>query len=332
MSPQRTATRVEWTPGRLGWRERGNREGLAPKTAADWDLVLGEAVDYYPLPITLNGRPLERRDVLVGAMQVSAHRGNGSSSRLASSPSGPTFAGRVPREPTSTGPSRGVRLRRAGGRRVRGCGPHSGSGPAARGIPGPARVSFLRDKAEPPARQCSIAGIDCCRVPRRQENDRGSLRCLRTRTLDAPKERDMFSGPQDGKARSGESRPRVEPLLYRPAEAAEVLRVSPSKLHELMNSGEISWMRLGGVRRVSVEALQRLAGEPHPRAPQMGPLFYRAAEAADALRVSRSKVYELMNRGEIPWVQVGRVRRVPVEALRQLIRARVADRTGRGRR
>ena len=80
----------------------------------------------------------------------------------------------------------------------------------------------------------------------------------------------MCSRAQDGKARSGESRPRVEPLLYRPAEAAE------------------------------------------------------------ALRVSRSKVYELMNRGEIPWVRVGKVRRVPVEALRQLIRTRVVDRTRGG--
>ena len=74
----------------------------------------------------------------------------------------------------------------------------------------------------------------------------------------------MFPGPQDRKARSGESRPRVEPLLYRPAEAAEFLRVSPSKLRELLNSGEIPWMRLGGVRRVPVEAIRQLAGESHP--------------------------------------------------------------------
>ena len=141
----------------------------------------------------------------------------------------------------------------------------------------------------------------------------------------------MFPGPQDRKARSGESRPRVEPLLYRPAEAAEVLRVSRTKLCELMNSDEIPWLWLGGVRRVPVEALWQLTGESHPRVPQMEPLFYRPAEAAEALRVSRSKLYELMNRGEIPWVRVGRVRRVPVEALRQLIRARVVDRTGRGR-
>ena len=86
---------------------------------------------------------------------------------------------------------------------------------------------------------------------------------------------------ESGQLQSGESRPRVEPLLYRPAEAAEFLRVSPSKLHELLNSGEIPWMRLGGVRRVPVEAIRQLAGESHPRVPQMEPLFYRPVEAAD---------------------------------------------------
>jgi len=140
----------------------------------------------------------------------------------------------------------------------------------------------------------------------------------------------MCPGPQDGKARSAESRPRVEPLLYRPAEAAEVLRVSPSKLHELINSSEIPWMQLGGVRRVPVEAIRQLTGESHPRVPQTPALFYRPAEAAEALRVSRSKAYELMNRGEIPCVRVGKARRVPVEALKKLIRTRTVDRTRGG--
>ena len=84
-----------------------------------------------------------RRDAGVGAPWQC------SSSRLATSPSGPPYPRREGTPGACLhGPLRGVRLRRAGGRRVRGCGPHSGSGPAARGIPGPARVSFLRDKAE----------------------------------------------------------------------------------------------------------------------------------------------------------------------------------------
>ena len=69
------------------------------------------------------------------------------------------------------------------------------------------------------------------------------------------------------------------------------------------------------------------SGEPCRRVER---LVYRPVEAAEALGVSRSKVYELMNRGEIPWVLVGGARRVPVEALRQLIRTMVVDRTGCG--
>ena len=88
-----------------------------------------------------------------------------------------------------------------------------------------------------------------------------------------------------------------------PASRAPALSASRSgraSLYELMNSGEIPWMRLGGVRRLPVEALRQLTGESHPRVPQMEPLFYRPAEAAAALRVSRSKVYELMKRARSP--------------------------------
>ena len=67
-------------------------------------------------------------------------------------------------------------------------------------------------------------------------------------------------------------------------------------------------------------------GEGRPRVER---LLYRPDEAADALGVSRSKVYELMNRGEIPWLLLGRARRVPVEELQQLIRTRVVERAGR---
>ena len=60
-APVGHGTRVEWTPGRLAGREHRNQLEIAPKTAADWDLVLGEAiseaVEYYPLPVTLNGVP-----------------------------------------------------------------------------------------------------------------------------------------------------------------------------------------------------------------------------------------------------------------------------------
>ena len=68
------------------------------------------------------------------------------------------------------------------------------------------------------------------------------------------------------------------------------------------------------------------SGESRPRVQR---LLYRPAEVAAALGVSRSKVYELMNRGEIPWVLVGNARRVPVEELEQLVRTRVVERAGR---
>ena len=65
--------------------------------------------------------------------------------------------------------------------------------------------------------------------------------------------------------------------------------------------------------------LRDCSGQPEDKRPQVERLLYRPAEAAEALGVSRSKMYELMNRGDIPWVLVGHSRRVPVEALRQLI-------------
>lgn len=65
--------------------------------------------------------------------------------------------------------------------------------------------------------------------------------------------------------------------------------------------------------------LRNGSGQPEDSRPLVERLLYRPAEAAEALGVSRSKMYELMNRGDIPWVLVGHSRRVPVDALRQLI-------------
>ena len=52
-------------------------------------------------------------------------------------------------------------------------------------------------------------------------------------------------------------------------------------------------------------------------------LLLRPSEAGDAIGVSRSKVYELIASGELPSVDVGGVRRVPVEALRDWIKTRL---------
>ena len=45
-------------------------------------------------------------------------------------------------------------------------------------------------------------------------------------------------------------------LLYRPTEAAEVLSVSRSTIYELLASGELPSLRLGGCLRVPADALK----------------------------------------------------------------------------
>jgi excisionase family DNA binding protein len=42
-------------------------------------------------------------------------------------------------------------------------------------------------------------------------------------------------------------------------------------------------------------------------------------EAAGYLALSRSKVYDLMNAGEIPWVKIGSNRRIRAKDVRELI-------------
>ena len=49
------------------------------------------------------------------------------------------------------------------------------------------------------------------------------------------------------------------------------------------------------------------------------PVLYRVDEAADALRLSRSVVYELIRSGQLRTVKVGRRRLVPVPALAEFV-------------
>ena len=44
-------------------------------------------------------------------------------------------------------------------------------------------------------------------------------------------------------------------------------------------------------------------------------LVYTIAEAAAALRISRTKLYELLTTGEIESVHIGRSRKIPADAL-----------------
>lgn len=49
------------------------------------------------------------------------------------------------------------------------------------------------------------------------------------------------------------------------------------------------------------------------------PVLYRVEEAADALRISRSGIYELIRSGQLRTVKVGSRRLVPVEALTEYV-------------
>jgi excisionase family DNA binding protein len=48
-------------------------------------------------------------------------------------------------------------------------------------------------------------------------------------------------------------------------------------------------------------------------------LLHTATEAADALGISRSRVYELMAAGELEYVKLGRSRRIPADALESFV-------------
>lgn len=50
---------------------------------------------------------------------------------------------------------------------------------------------------------------------------------------------------------------------------------------------------------------------------ELDPILLRPEEAARVLRVGRSKVYQLIQTGEVPSVKLGKSVRVPVAALRE---------------
>lgn len=54
-------------------------------------------------------------------------------------------------------------------------------------------------------------------------------------------------------------------------------------------------------------------------------LLLRAEEVQETLGLGRSKVYEMMATGELPTVRIGRSVRVPADALRDWIAARISS-------
>jgi excisionase family DNA binding protein len=59
--------------------------------------------------------------------------------------------------------------------------------------------------------------------------------------------------------------------------------------------------------------------------PDMGYRLLRAQEVAQILQISKSFVYAMIERGEIPSVHLGRSRRVRFEDLQRFIEANVRD-------
>jgi excisionase family DNA binding protein len=57
----------------------------------------------------------------------------------------------------------------------------------------------------------------------------------------------------------------------------------------------------------------------------MEKLLLRPVEAAEAIGVGRSKIYELLSKNELPSIRVGSSVRVPVDALRAWIARQLED-------
>jgi excisionase family DNA binding protein len=52
---------------------------------------------------------------------------------------------------------------------------------------------------------------------------------------------------------------------------------------------------------------------------QPQPILYTLQEAADLLRISRTKLYELLDAHELESVHIGRSRKIPADALRAYV-------------
>lgn len=53
----------------------------------------------------------------------------------------------------------------------------------------------------------------------------------------------------------------------------------------------------------------------------MEPALLRVEEAAKYLAIGRSTMYELMSRGRVPTIHIGRAVRIPTESLKEVVRS-----------
>ena len=58
----------------------------------------------------------------------------------------------------------------------------------------------------------------------------------------------------------------------------------------------------------------------------VAPLLYTPEEAAELLRLGRSRIYELLASGQLPSLTIGRSRRIPADALRAWVEAQTGTR------
>jgi excisionase family DNA binding protein len=68
---------------------------------------------------------------------------------------------------------------------------------------------------------------------------------------------------------------------------------------------------------VTIESVPSIAGGPDR--PSIEPLLLSVAEAAATLGVSRDLVYELVHRGDLPCLRIGRRKVIPRRAVEQLV-------------
>jgi excisionase family DNA binding protein len=64
----------------------------------------------------------------------------------------------------------------------------------------------------------------------------------------------------------------------------------------------------------AVDSKKRRGGPP-----VAGGELYRVAEVAECLALSRSKLYALMDAGDLPYVKIGRSRRISAAAVNDLV-------------
>lgn len=112
--------------------------------------------------------------------------------------------------------------------------------------------------------------------------------------------------------------------LTNKALAAQV-RVSYAKVAEYQRRGVVHFHAIIRLDGPAGPTTPRLPGRPTPCSPPR--LLLTVPEAAEALAISRSKLYELLASGAVASIRIDGSRRVPLTALEEYISRLLAERT-----